>query len=122
MRGSDDGLHPRSAQSVDSVARSLDGEPGEEGSHPGDVPVVFAGLVGRAPLDVFDGYRIKIAVSLEQTRDGVGSQVIRPDMGKLAASLPHRGAAPVDYVDICHSFFLQMVAVRAESPIARRLS
>jgi hypothetical protein len=51
-----DGIHARTAQAVDRGAGHFDRQAGEQAGHARDVAVVFAGLVGAAVDDVFDGW------------------------------------------------------------------
>ena len=83
-RGDVDCFEPRSAQPVDGASADADRKARKKGGHAGDVAVVFARLIRRAEVDIFDRSRID-ACSLHGVLDGMRGQIIRPDTAQDAA-------------------------------------
>ena len=65
--------------------------PGQEQGHPGNVPVVLAGLVGTAQDHVLDQCRVD-AGAIDDGSDRRGREIVRPNGGKGPAVAPDRGA------------------------------
>ncbi len=94
-RGRANRLHARTAQPVHRGTRHLDRQAGQQHAHPGHVPVVLTCLVGRAPVHVVNGLRVKPRVARHQRGDHVSGQMVRPDASQGSLDLPDRRAACV---------------------------
>ncbi len=53
--GHGDGVHARPAETIDRGPRRGLAKPAQQGGHPRDIAIVFAGLVGAAQNDVVEG-------------------------------------------------------------------
>src|SRR5215203_3135002 len=84
-------FQPRTAQAVDGDASDLLRETGQEQGHPGDVAVVFAGLVGAPEVDVL-GLGWRYAAPLHEGFEGCGPEVVRTDGAQSAAVAAYGGA------------------------------
>src|SRR5206468_8900996 len=80
----------RRAETVESQARHGDREPGEEGRHPGDVPVVLSRLVRTAEIHFVHEGGVHARASHDLAHDE-RPEVIRPDVLERALVSAHRG-------------------------------
>ena len=87
-----DGVQARTAQTVDRRARHLDGQPGQQRGHAGDVAVVFAGLVGAAQDRIVQLFPTHAGIAGYQGLDGHGGKIIRPH-GRQGAAVAAEGSA-----------------------------
>jgi len=90
-----DRVQSRGAQPVHGDPGRLDREARQKRRHPGDVPVVLAGLVGGAHVDLVDPRGVE-AVAIDYRADHVGREIVRADPGEGAAIGAHRGSEGVD--------------------------
>jgi hypothetical protein len=91
-RGDADGVHARAAQAVDRRPRHLEGQPGKEQRHAGDIAVVLAGLVGAAVDHVADGLPVDSGIAVHQRLQRHRAQVIGAHRCERAAIAAERGA------------------------------
>jgi hypothetical protein len=96
--GGDHGIKPRGAEAVHGQRRDSRAEAREEDSHPGDVAVVLARLIGAAKDHFADGQ----VVEVQEAVDDPGGEVIRADMGEGTCITPDWGAAVGAEEDFCH--------------------
>src|SRR5206468_810141 len=80
----------RRAETVESQARHGDREPGEEGRHPGDVPVVLSRLVRTAEIHFVHEGGVHARASHDLANDE-RPEVIGPDVLERALVSAHRG-------------------------------
>ncbi len=104
-------LEARAAQPVHRGSRDLHRKSREQESHPRDVAVVLAGLVGGAPDNVVDSV-VGNAGSFHQGLDSVGREVVGSHGGESAAEPPHRRPHRVDHEDVSHT----QQSIRSRSP------
>ena len=71
-----DRFESRGTQPVHGPTRHCLGQPGDQGRYASDVSVIFAGLVGRAEIDVLDDRRIDFR-PLYHPFDDEGSKIVR---------------------------------------------
>jgi len=95
-RGRADRLHPGTTQPVHGRSWHVDRQARQQYPHARDVPVVFTGLVGRAPIDIVNGPRVEPRIACQQRRDHVSGQVVWPHAGQRAFDLADRRPAGVD--------------------------
>ena len=77
------------------------GRPGQQRGHAGDVPVVFARLVGAAEDHIVDPVGRK-GGAVEQAADRGRGEVVGADLGERAAGAADRGADGVEDVGVGH--------------------
>ncbi len=81
-RGRRQRIETGSAQTVDRDARYVDRQAGEQGAHPGDIAVIFAGLV-RTPEDhVADRHRIERRIAFDEFAQHDRRKIIGADRRK----------------------------------------
>ena len=85
--GVDGGGHAGGTESVDGLAWYRVGQSGEKQGHPGDVAVVFSGLVRAPHQDIADVRLIEVGMAFEQGTQSVGSEVVRSNGGQGAAEV-----------------------------------
>src|SRR5215217_2283764 len=90
-RGLGDSFQPRTAQAVHGNPADSLGETGQEQGHPGDVAVVFAGLVRAPEVDILD-LRWGHAAPLHEGFEDCGAEVVRTDGAQGTAVAADRGA------------------------------
>ena len=90
-----DRLEAGATEPVHGQACHLDREPREQQRHPGDVPVVLAGLVGAAEDDVLDQGRFDPG-PIDDRPDRERGQVVGPDGREGTAVPPHGGPDGID--------------------------
>ena len=85
-------LQSGAAEPVHRLTRHLDRQAGQQRRHAGDVPVVFARLVGAAEDDVIDPVGPESARAASSDADGGRRQVVGAQIGQGAAGPADRGA------------------------------
>ncbi len=105
LAGLDDGAQPGSAEPVDGDAGDVEGKSGQQGGHPGNVPVFFTRTVRVAQDDFLDPVRIK-ACAGHGLADHQGSQIIRTDRRERAAVPAHRSADAANKESLDHKNIL----------------
>jgi hypothetical protein len=96
-----DRLEARGAEPVHRHARDLHWQPGDQCCHARDVPVVLAGLVGAAHVDLVDRGRVEL-VALDGRRDGARGKVVGAHAGEHPGVAADRGAQRVDDHGVRH--------------------
>ena len=87
------------------------GKSGQQQRHPGDVPVVLAGLVGAAEDDVLDERRVQAGAIDDGAQDG-GREVVRPDAGQRPAVPADRRSDGLDDPGLADGSLLSRVIGR----------
>ncbi len=77
-------LEARAAEAVEGLSRYLDGKSRQQPRHPGDVSIVFPGLVGAAENHVFHPAGRKAAAVAERADGGGGER----SSGRMSARTP----------------------------------
>jgi hypothetical protein len=90
MRGGYHCLQSGAAQAIDRLPGDLDGKSREQCGHPGDIPVVLAGLVRAAQDYVVDTVRREAAAFYQGPQRYCG-QVVRPNIRQDASGPSNRG-------------------------------
>src|SRR6266849_5691269 len=119
-RGERNRVHTRTAEPVHGCARHFFRQTRQQESHPSDISIVFAGLIGAAVNDIVDGVPIDTGITVDQSLEGNRREIIGANRGQRSAVSPERRSNGVADVSSLHDYPWNFTAPRFYTQQRRR--